>query len=73
MRDFGGYAKKMNEYEATNLFVGVMANLKLIRLFQIELDEEPVALKVLEFFKIFQKMRQLNNLLKLSKNLLIPS
>lgn len=67
MRDFGGYAKKMNEYEATNLFVGVMANLKLIRLFQIELDEEPVAPKVLEFFKIFQKMRQLNNLLKLSK------
>lgn len=51
MRDFGGYAKKMNEYEATNLFVGVMANLKLIRLFQIELDEEPVAPKVLEFFK----------------------
>ncbi|ADZ63310.1 nitrogen utilization protein B [Lactococcus lactis subsp. lactis] len=51
MRDFGGYAKKMNEYEATNLFVGVMVNLKLIRLFQIELDEEPVAPKVLEFFK----------------------
>lgn len=51
MRDFGGYAKKMNEYEATNLFSGIMANLKLIRLFQIELDEEPVAPKVLEFFK----------------------
>lgn len=51
MRDFGGYAKKMNEYEATNLFSGIMDNLKLIRLFQIELDEEPVAPKVLEFFK----------------------
>lgn len=51
MRDFGGYAKKMNEYEATNLFSGIMANLNLIRLFQIELDEEPVAPKVLEFLK----------------------
>lgn len=51
MRDFGGHAKKLNEYEATNLFGGIMANLNLIRLLQIELDEEPVAPKILEFLK----------------------
>lgn len=73
MRDFGGYAKKMNEYEATNLFVGVMANLKLIRLFQIELDEEPVALKVLEFFKNLPENATAEQSLETFKNLLIPS
>ncbi|QDK70826.1 transcription antitermination factor NusB [Lactococcus protaetiae] len=52
MRDFGGLTKKMNEYEANDLFKGIMANLKLVKLFQIDLDDEaPVAPKVLEFLR----------------------
>ena len=51
MRDFGGYAKKMSEIEADALYSGVMSNLKLIKLFQIELEEEPVAPKVLDYIK----------------------
>ena len=52
VRDFGGYAKKMRDNEALELFNGIFANLNLVKLFSIDLEDTPVSNKVLEFFRL---------------------
>jgi N utilization substance protein B len=49
VRDFGGLTKKMRDNEAIEVFQAAFDNLNLVRLFTLDLDEEPVGPKVLEF------------------------
>lgn len=49
IRDFGGYTKKMRDNEALDLFNGVLGNLNYVRFFSIDLEDQAVAPKVLEF------------------------
>lgn len=51
VRDFGGYAKKMRDNEAIELYTGVFSNLNFVRLFSIDLEETPTPQKVLEFLR----------------------
>ena len=56
VRDFGGYAKKMRDNDAAELYYGIFGNLNLVRLFSIDLDDDaPVAPKVLEFLRALPK------------------
>lgn len=44
--------KKMRDNEALELFNGIFANLNLVKLFSIDLEDTPVSNKVLEFFRL---------------------
>jgi N utilization substance protein B len=55
MRDLGGQAKKMQEEEAVELYQGMITNLSYVKLFSIDLEEEPVGPKVLEFLRALPK------------------
>jgi N utilization substance protein B len=51
IRDFGGYTKRMNDQEAVDLYKDIFMNLNLVRLFNIELEEENIAVRVRDFLR----------------------
>jgi N utilization substance protein B len=68
MRDFGGHAKKMTEIEATAFFTSFFANLKLVKLLTIDLEEEPVGPKIIEFIKALPENKNAVNSLETFKS-----
>lgn len=51
IRDFGGYTKRMTDLEAIDLYKDIFTNLNLVRLFNIELEEENIAVRVRDFLR----------------------
>lgn len=51
IRDFGGYTKRMTDQEAVDLYKDIFLNLNLVRLFNIELEEENIAVRVRDFLR----------------------
>lgn len=51
IRDFGGYTKRMTDQEAIDLYKDVFMNLNLVRLFNIELEEENIAVRLRDFLR----------------------